>query len=99
MKFNLQTKGHYDFVDITARVEQAVSKSNIKNKRGFDPCLFFYGVHLFRVRCDVVVHLFLYRLKPALQSLSSFEIFQEIVLLYKLLNYYNIKLLYKLTHS
>ncbi len=31
MKFDLQTKGHYDFVDITARVEQAVSKSNIKN--------------------------------------------------------------------
>jgi len=31
MKFNLQTKGHYDFIDITMKVEQAVSESNIKN--------------------------------------------------------------------
>ena len=31
MKFNLQTKGHYDFVDITSHVEDAVRAADVQD--------------------------------------------------------------------
>jgi secondary thiamine-phosphate synthase enzyme len=31
MKFSISTKGHYDFIDITDRVQSAVNKSGVKD--------------------------------------------------------------------
>ncbi len=31
MKFQIKTKGHYDFIDITAHVEKAVKESGVKD--------------------------------------------------------------------